>query len=312
MIRDFINIKDQNNQIDSNFMKVILDNESRYREQLFKLANKIIFSKKNKIVLLAGPSCAGKTTTAKILKEILEKKKKHVLVISMDDFFFNREDTPLLPNGMKDYDSIKAINLNQMKQCFEELFSKGKAKFPIFDFKNGKNIPNAIELEFTRNTIIIFEGLHVLNPKIPAYLGTDKFFKIYASAISGFELGKVKMSTRQVRLVRRMIRDAERRGHSPLETLKTWKNVCEAEDCYISPYKNNVDYEINTTHAYEVALFKKELFEIICNNRSVLSQLPFLEIFDESVHLDKDYLPETSLMWEFINKPVKDKTKLIK
>ncbi len=301
-IKEYYNIADINNQIEHEPLKLVLDAESNYRGQLFKLAKKIISGNKNKVVLLAGPSCAGKTTSAHLLKEILERYNRHIITISMDDFFVNREDTPLLPHGAYDFDSINAINLNQLEECFTTLFEKGSAKFPRFDFIDGKNYPNVFEYELKKNTIILFEGLHVLNPELTRRLGTDKFFKIYASPLTGFQNNDITINPRNLRLIRRMIRDIQRRGHSPEHTLKMWQDVCDAEDLYIEPFKGLADYQINTTHAYEIAVYKKELYALLFNHNEVIRQLDFIGLFDASLNLSKNMLPETTLMWEFIDK----------
>lgn len=295
-------ITEINKQIENDSLKLVLDAESSYRGQLFILAKKIISGNKNKIVLLAGPSCAGKTTSARLLKEILERYNRHVITVSMDDFFVNREDTPLLPDGSYDFDSLGAINLNLMQECFTKLFTTGNAKFPIFDFKEGKSKHDHYEFELRKNTIILFEGLHVLNPELTKKLGTDKFFKIYASPITGFESGEYHIDPRNLRLIRRMIRDISRRGHTPEHTLDMWKNVCDAEDLYIEPYRKSADYTINTTHAYEIAVYKKELYHLLFNHNEVIRKLEFIGLFDTSLNLSKQLLPETSLMWEFIDK----------
>ncbi len=304
MIGDFININEVNRKLDENEMKVMYDAESAYRGQLFLLVQNILKQKVvPKIILLAGPSCAGKTTTARLIKEILETKKKKAIIISMDDFFLNREDTPLLPNGMKDFDSLRAVNLKQMQRCFKELFKNGKAGFPRFDFVSGLNLENEYELTFDDDTFVIYEGLHVLNPELIKHLGTDKFFRVYADALKGFKRDEFyKISNRNLRLIRRMIRDCARRGKSPETTLKTWRNVCDAEDTYIAPFKDSADAFINTTHDFELALYKTDFFELVMENRDVVKDLPFMEIFEDSISLDKRRIPDTSLMWEFVDK----------
>lgn len=300
--RDYYNIYEINKLIENEPLKLVLDAESNYRGQLFKLAKKIVSTNKIKIVLLAGPSCAGKTTSANLLKQILERYNKHVITISMDDFFLDRSLTPKLPNGSYDFDSLNALNLQQLEECFTELFTKGKAKFPRFDFLDGINYPDVFTYELKKNTIILFEGLHVLNPEITSRLGTNKFFKVYANALTGFETNSIQLTPRNLRLVRRMIRDIERRGHTPEHTLKMWHDVCEAEDKYIKPFENEADYYINTTHSYEIAVYKKELYALLFNHNEVIRQLDFIGIFDGSLNLSKKYLPDTTLMWEFIDK----------
>ena len=296
------NIKDINYLIENNPLKLVLDAESNYRGQLFKLAKKIMSIKNNQIVLMAGPSCAGKTTSALLLKKILEKYNKHIITISMDDFFLDRGKTPLLKDGSYDFDSVNAVNLSQMEKCFMELFKNKKAKFPRFDFIDGINYPDIFNLEVKKNTIILFEGLHVLNPEITSRLGTSKFLKVYANPESGFEFKDNQLSSQNLRLVRRMIRDVQRRGHTPEYTLNMWKNVVAAENEYIEPFKSSVDYIINTTHSYEMAVYKKELYALLFNHNKVIRALDFIDLFDMSRALSKKALPKTSLMWEFIEK----------
>lgn len=305
MNREFIDVYEVNKRLEENNIKVTLDAESAYRGQLFKMVQKVLRLKvQPKIILLAGPSCAGKTTSAHLLKEIFENKKKKAIIVSMDDFFVNREDTPILPNGMKDFDGLRAVNLNQMEGCFKNLFKNGEAPFPRFDFLSGLNLPDAYHLTYDKDTIIIFEGLHALNPELIKHLGTKEVYKVYASTLKGFKIDEyTKVGTRQLRLIRRMIRDVRRRGKSPKFTMETWKNVCDAEDTYISPYKNDVDYFVNTTHDFEIALYKDEFFEIVLNNRDVVKELNFLPVFDGSISLDNNLIPDTSLMWEFLDKP---------
>ena len=308
MNTDFINVNEVSRQLAHNEMKVVLDSESHYRGQLFKVANKIIKGrKKYKILLLGGPSCSGKTTTANLLKEIFESKKLKAIVISMDDFFVDREKTPLLPNGMKNFDGLVAVNLEQMEQCFKTLFTKGEAKFPRYNFVTGLNEADYYEHKYNaKNTIIIFEGIHVLNPELISHLGTDAVFKMYISTLSGFKgENRTIMNPRQIRFVRRMIRDSERRNTNPEKALVSWQNVCEAEDTYITPFKDDVDYTVNTTHSYEVALYKSEFFKIMAEYRDILNNLSFLYLFDETISISRDRLPDTTLMWEFIDKHAK-------
>ena len=303
------NIKNINQKITQDSRKLILDTESKYRSQLFSLADKILQRRNINMVLLSGPSCAGKTTTARLLKEIFEKRGKHVVTVSMDDFFIDRDKTPLLPNGLKDYDNPKAINTLQMKECFEKLYKTGKAKFPIYDFKLGKNIPDSIEIELKYNSIIIFEGLHVLNPYILNNLAETNYFAIYVNAISNFKSKAGKMNTTDIRLLRRMIRDIGRRGNSLDATLKTWAQVCEAERKYINPYIKNSQEVVDTTHEYELAIFRSEFNNIIKESKSFTKKIEFYDVFNSVLDIDKSTLPETTLMWEFVDIPKVEKVK---
>jgi len=299
-------LKEINSNLLTDPRKQILDTESRYRGQLFVIADKIVADREMKLVLIAGPSCAGKTTTARLLKEILESKGKAVITVSMDDFFIDRDKTPLLPNGQKDFDSPRALDLNVMNECFTELFKNKKAGFPIYDFISGKNIKDHHELELKYNTIIIFEGLHVLNPLITRCLGTDKYFSIYVNADSGFKFDKDKVKTKDLRLIRRLIRDVSRRNHSVAQTIRTWDDVCNAEKKYIARYRRKCDAIVDTTHEFELGVLRAEM-DILTETKNIdfkkLKQVRFLYHAEK---VDKRDLPETTLMWEFVDPPAKE------
>lgn len=298
-----LNIKEINEKTENDVKKIILDTESRYRGQLFRLADKILSKKDTNMVLIAGPSCAGKTTSAELLKEILEKRGRPVITIGMDDFFYDRDKSPVLENGLRDLDSPRAVNVTQMKQCFESLFSGKKTEFPTFDFISGKNIADGKTLQLKYNAIVIFEGLHVLNPLILENVGTQNYFKIYVNALSHFKLGSEKMNTVDIRLFRRMIRDVSRRKHSVNTTLKNWDTVCDAEKKYITKFKKTVDAVVDTTHDYELGILKVAFQEMIAKRQATYSQIPFANIIKEIKPVDKRLLPHTTLMWEFVDQP---------
>lgn len=300
---DFYNVEIINKKIDTNAKKLVLDVESRFRGQLFNIAKKVMEQDEIKVVLLAGPSCAGKTTSARLLKEVMEQNGKHVVTVSMDDFFIDRDKTPFLSNGQRDLDSPICVNTKQMEECFSSLFAGNKTGFPVYDFITGKNVPNSFYLEAKENTIIIFEGLHVLNPKIVSHLGTDKYFKIYVNTLSGFELDGKEMSPRDLRLLRRMVRDIDRRKLTPDTTLKTWPNVCEAEDKYITPFRRDADYIINSTHDYELGVFKGAFDALMKENKVTSDKYPYYEILNACEEISTTILPETTLMWEFVDRP---------
>lgn len=295
------NLEQINRAIEENPRKLILDTESRYRGQLYQIAYKIANDREMRMVLMAGPSCAGKTTSARLLKEILERMGRDVITISLDDFFIDRSLTPLLPDGSKDYDSPRTINTELMKECFTELFTGRKTGFPIYDFVSGHSIKNHHVLECKYNTIIIFEGLHVLNPIITSSLGTEKYYSIYVNAMSNFKFGKEKLNTLDLRLIRRIIRDVSRRSYSVKHTLNAWHDVCDAERKYITKYKKNCDSIVDTTHEFELGILRAEM-ELLQSIKGVnfgnAKELKFLQY---ATKLDKALLPDTTLMWEFVD-----------
>ncbi|MBP5651498.1 MAG: hypothetical protein J6X00_02380 [Clostridia bacterium] len=302
----FHDIERLNKLIGSDKKKVINDTESKYRSQLFQLAD-IIHDKKNvDIILLAGPSCAGKTTSARLLKEVLEKRGMDVVTISMDDFFIDREKTPFLPNGLRDLDNPKTVNVELMEKCFKSFWSGKETGFPVYDFKLGVNIPDSFKLTKKDNTIVIFEGLHTLNPYLYEHLGTQNYFRVYVSAMTGFRYEDELLDNVELRLLRRIIRDVDTRGHNPASTLKSWESVCDAENKYINPFRGDVDYFINTTHAYELSVYKRCVAELRARGKLTdedIANISFMPVVMHCDSISRNHIPDTSLMWEFIQKP---------
>lgn len=306
MIVTYNDVQKLNKIIEGDKLKLIKDTESKYRGQLFQLADLIYQKGDVEIVLLAGPTCAGKTTSARLLKEVLQKRGMDVVTISMDDFFIDREKTPFLANGLRDLDSPKTVNIQQMEECFKSFFAGKTTGFPVYDFKSGVNVPNSFTLTKKPNTIVIFEGLHVLNPYIYEHVGTNKYFKMYVSAMEGFRYKDTVMTNVDLRLLRRMIRDVDRRGHSPQSTLNGWATVCDAENKYINPYRDNVDYFINTTHDYEIGVYKEAIANLYERGKLTdedIKRIEFLDVVMSSESIERKDIPDTSLMWEFVDKP---------
>ena len=276
--------------------------EKSYRKQLKEISEDIL-SRKNpvRVILLGGPSCAGKTTSSRLLDDYMTEKGKNVVPIEMDNFFISLAERPRLENGSVDYDSINIVNLDLMEKCFTELFENGKAMFPTYDFIEGKSIPNSELIEGDEDTIFILEGIHALNPKLIEKVGTKDVYKIFINNASGYSYKGGKIESRQFRMVRRMVRDVQFRGVSMANTIKHWKDVTDAEDLYIWPYSENVDSTINTSHAYEINLYKKYVEDAIERGEIDLEALPWFKVFDGIDTLDKHILPETTLMKEFVS-----------
>ena len=298
----YIHVKNVRKQLDKDFNKFILDTESRYRGQLFTLVNKILSKNNVQIVLLAGPSCAGKTTTANLIKQVLEIKGREVDVVSMDDFFIDLDERKILPNGNPDFDSPDILNYKLMKETFSKYFSGEDTYFPEYDFKNSKSIPNKNLHKYKFNTIVIFEGIHVLNPRVLKNLGTDKYFRLYVSPITSFKTDKKLLTSKNLRLLRRVVRDIKRRSTSAEKTINMWPEVTEVEEKYIEPFRTKVDYFVDTTHPYELGVYKGELNKFIKDGKIKPEEIPFKEFLDDSYVVSKGIIPDTSLMWEFVDK----------
>lgn len=298
----YLNVKNIVNKQEKDLNKFILDNDSRYRGQLFTLADKILSKKGVQMVLLAGPSCAGKTTTANLLKQILELKGRTVDVMSMDDFFIDLDKRKLLPNGQQDFDSPEILNYKLMSDCFTRYFAGEDVYFPEYNFKESKCELNKKHYKYKYNSIIIFEGIHVLNPRLLKSLGTSKYFRIYVSPLASFKTDKEILTSKNLRLLRRTVRDIERRGHTATKTKELWPSVVEAEEKYIETFRNKVDYYVNTTHEYELGVYKAEINRFLKEGKITEEELIFKNFLDAVDEVDKKLIPDTSLMWEFVNK----------
>lgn len=298
----YFDIIEVNENIKNNAKTFVDACEESYRNQLVKIAEDILARKSPvKVVLLGGPSCAGKTTSSRLLDDYMTERGKNVVPIEMDNFFISLEERPRLANGSRDYDSINIVNLDLMEKCFTELFEKGKAMFPTYDFINGKSVPNSELIEGDEDTIFILEGIHALNPKLIEKVGTKDVYKIFINNDCGYKKDGTKIEFRQFRMIRRMVRDVQFRNVSMANTIKHWKDVTDAEDLYIWPHSGNVDSTINTSHAFEINLYKADIESAIERGEIDLEELPWFKVFEGIESLDKHILPETTLMKEFVS-----------
>ena len=276
--------------------------EFEYESRIYAAAKEIIESGKH-IVMLTGPSATGKTTTSKKIAEKICAMGRKAEVVSMDNFFKNPEEYPRLADGTKDYENVAAVDTELMDRCLAELISKGKAKFPEFDFKTERRKEDAFELEIGDGFVIV-EGIHALNPVVLGTLPRDAVFTVYAGLREEYaRLGQRVFSTRDIRMVRRMIRDHKHRGHTPQKTISMWANVCEGEDKYIKPYKPNADLLLDTSFSYEILVMNSAL-------KNFPDQLddgtPEAEIYNRVVKalsscgfIPEGYIPPNSMLREF-------------
>lgn len=280
--------------------KLISDAESLYRKQIDEISQQIIANKNYKIVLMAGPSSSGKTTSSNLIRANLLKAGIDSLVISMDDFFKNRADTPRLKNGDYDFENITALDLEYLNVFINDIFEKGEADMPVFNFLTGNREPEYKHIKLSKNTIIIMEGIHALNP-IVFKTHTDSMYKIYICVNTNFVIdGKTVIPAKKLRLMRRLIRDNRTRGMSLEKTFDIWQNVLSGEDVYIKPYKNRADYLINSTHAYEPLMYAKHLLPALKQEQQNPAANNLIEMLSECEKMDASMLPKDSLLHEFL------------
>ena len=286
--------------------KLVADAEKRYLKEVYDAAKQIADDDNIKIVSLAGPSASGKTTSAHILCERLAKIGEKTTVVSLDDFYYPPEKLPVLPDGSRDYESVQALNIELIRKCFTEIITTGKTMLPRYDFTAKKSIPNDRLADITDNGIVIVEGLHALNPLITDLVPSENIFKVYISVNCSIEdnCGEQLLSSRQIRLVRRTLRDRIFRGSSVADTLSLWNGVVEGERKYLYRFKNTADVQIRTLHVYEPCVYRDEFLKLkheitrdcVCYDY-FMRTVSAIEKFNS---INPDLVPENSLIREFI------------
>ena len=258
------------------------------------------------IVLLAGPSSSGKTTTANIMRDVLCSRGHKAIVVSLDNFYRNKDDPdyPLDENGEQDYEAIEALHVDKIRDCIADLLLGKNVYLPKYSFELGASfvMPEPIRLE--KGDVVIMEGLHALNPIITGGLDKAGIIKMFISVSTNINEGERRiLSGRKVRFIRRMTRDSIYRGTSAFSTLLRWGSVLAGEDKYLYPYRDEADIKINTFHNYELAIMKPFALRAIEAEREKLAGdyieiiISALERFDA---LDRGYMPEESLICEFV------------
>ena len=267
---------------------------------------KSIYDKRDKIkiVLIAGPSSSGKTTTSRKLCLLFKSFGMKPITISMDDYFVERSETPVNEKGEADFECLEAVDLDLFDKQVSELLEGKEVVAPTYNFIYGKKeFNNKIKLD--NNSIIIIEGIHALNDKVLSSIKNDVKFKIYLSALSELNIDNHnKISTTDHRLLRRIIRDNRTRGYNVDDTLKLWPKVREGEEKYIFPFQYNPDVTFNTALVYEIGVLKtyvEPLLYSVDNDSEYYEEakrlLNFLRNF---LPIPTDAIPQDSILREFI------------
>lgn len=304
------NIKNQleyiNETAELNPEKFVEQCENRYQNIIDEIAQKIITEEGREIVMLAGPSSAGKTTTARKLRERLTENGIKTYVLSLDDFYFNRADIPFLPDGTQDYETVDALDLDLFYKNVNALLLGETVKNPIFDFTTGKRSDTQFnEITLGSEDVVIIEGLHALNPVITEKI-EGKLLKIYINVSSRIYDGKgnIVLNKRNMRFVRRMVRDYKFRNSTVQNTYRLWKNVTAGEDKYLFPFRDNADIKINTIHIYEPCVLKNQALPLLENanvskeyEQDIMKITKALKRFKD---IDISLVPENSLLREFL------------
>lgn len=299
-------VGDFNQAIDSNHSTDIINiSEALQEKKIAKIAEEIASRKGVKLVLLAGPSSSGKTTSCKRLSIQLAVNGLKPLQISLDDYFVDREKTPKDASGEYDYESIYALDLDLINEQFNALFRGEEVELPKYDFQSGKSKKSGNKLKMNDNNVLVVEGIHALNPELTAHIPQEQIFRVYASALTTILLDNHNyIPTTDNRLLRRIIRDYKYRGVSAQETIHRWPSVRAGENKWIFPFQENADAMLNTAMLYELAVIKTQaepLLQQVPENCEEYAEayrlLKFLKYFKG---IPYNNLPPTSLLREFL------------
>ncbi len=252
-------VADLNNIIDrGEFKELMLIAENLQERTLHSISDSLYaLFPEVRLILLAGPSSSGKTTTTQRLKIQFRTLGINPLTISMDDYFVDRDKTPLMENGKPDFEGIAALNLPLFNQNMNDLLAGKEVCLPRYDFITGKSIPNAQPCKLSDKQIIIVEGIHALNDQLSAAVDDKYKRKIFVSALTQLNFDQyMPVGTSDSRLFRRMVRDMQFRGMSPGDTLLHWDEVRRGEHHNIFPYQENADYYFNSTLIYELSILR--------------------------------------------------------
>ena len=299
-VGDFNNAVDTDHSID-----LINISEALQEKKIAHIADEIAKRKGVKLILLAGPSSSGKTTTCKRLSIQLIANGLRPLQISLDDYFVDRELSPRDENGDYDFESIHALNLRLINEQFNALFNGEEVELPRYDFPTGKSVKSGNKLKMEDNNVLVVEGIHALNPELTAQIPEELKYRVYVSALTTILLDDHNyIPTTDNRLLRRIIRDYKYRGVDARETIRRWPSVRAGENKWIFPFQENADVMFNSAMLFELAVIKQQaepLLEQVPENCSEYSEayrlLKFLKYIKPIPNTD---IPPTSLLREFL------------
>ena len=276
----------------------------RYQDQLRTVAQAILQRPaQRRVVLLAGPSASGKTTVARDLSQMITELGTPALTVSMDDFYLGHY--PLLPDGTENFESFEALDIELFDHCMAQLLGEGKTRLPKFDFVTVTRSMNKEESILPEGGVVVVEGIHTMNPRVSINLPSENLFRLYGHVDSQFvdDKGQTLLTPKNIRLMRRMLRDRNFRNYSIFNTLGRWDHVLSEERESLEPYREFADGFIDSALEYEPAAFRHYLLPIL---REVGCDSPFYEPISELCEaleqfpqLDTDLIPQDSLFREF-------------
>ncbi len=285
--------------------EIIKISEALQEKRIACIADMIYKKKDVKVIFISGPSSSGKTTSAKRLGIQLRVIGFKPVVVSMDNYFVDREYTPLDEDGNYDFESPDALDIKLFNENIMDLIAGKEIDLPKFSFEKGKRVYDGTKLKLEDNGIIIVEGIHGLNPKISTMIPKERKFKIYVSALTPLNIdANNRIPTTDNRLIRRMVRDHRYRGYSALDTIRRWPSVRAGEEKHIFPFQEQADVMFSTALPYELGVLKRSAVAIL---REVPLDVPelsearrLLKFFSYITSISEREIPPTSILREFL------------
>ncbi len=280
-------------------------NELLFNESISKVATEIYEHPDKRIVLIAGPSSSGKTTTTKRLASYLKMKGLDPISISVDDYFVDRDKSPKDEFGNYDWECLMAIDLDYFNKQLKQLLNGESVSTPVFNFLTGKREQTNKFIKLKENSIILIEGLHALNDDMTPEIDPKYKYKIYLSPFIPLNVDRHNyISTVDLRMIRRIIRDNRTRGHKVDKTIEGWKNVRNGEEKYIFPYIHQADVIINTALAYELGVLKEYILPLLhsveMNEKHYEEARRLIYFLDKFYPIPGEYVNKDSILREFI------------
>lgn len=303
-----VNAADIGEMMDAGRMRQFIRvNEALHDKSIAAIADEIV-GRRARAVMIAGPSSSGKTTFANRLAIHLRVLGQRPVLLSLDDFYRDRDEILPGPDGKKDLEGIDTLDLPLLNQCLEELLAGKEAGMPSFNFQTGRREEKRAPMRLTQDQPMLIEGIHGLNPAITGELPADAMYRIYVSALTCINLDDHnRIRTTDVRLLRRIVRDHQFRGTSPDATLEMWPSVRRGEDKWIFPYQEDADKMFNTALHYELPVLKYMAYDMLkaippedpnyLTSRRLLKTLHYFPAMDPAA---LEEIPPLSILREFI------------
>lgn len=282
--------------------------EAFHEKKLASIADQIAAAHETgggRIVLISGPSSSGKTTFAKRLGIQLRILGLHPVLVSLDDYFVDREHTPLDEKGEYDYEALEAIDIELFNRHLAQLLDGQEVEIPRYDFITGKRVFAGNRLQVDYRSVLIIEGIHGLNPGLTPHIDNKLKFKIYVSAFTSISMDNMnRIATTDNRLIRRIVRDYRTRGNDATATLRRWESVRRGEDLHIFPNQEQADVMFNSSLFYEIAVLKSFVEPLLHEVPDTMPEYGearrLLKYLDQFTPLDGSEIPPTSILREFI------------